>query len=87
MAETSPTGNKYVDAALGARITFCGGVAIVAVTFPPNYEAWLTGEVGEYQLTAWIVSVGAIARGVLTALFALANVKNPFKTVEKVEKG
>ena len=47
------------------RMGFATGVAVLAVSVPPNWSIWLSGDLNNYQLILWIAAASAVARGLL----------------------
>ena len=57
------------------QMAFCTGVAVLAVQVPPHWETWLAGELGEMQMTLWVVAAAAIVRGVISTITKIMSKK------------
>lgn len=57
---------QWLKVARDPRIGFCGGIAILAVQVPPNWQTWLSGELSETQTGLWMAALAAITQGVLS---------------------
>lgn len=76
--------NDLIERAKDARMGFCAGLSALAVTVPPQWDAWLAGEVNEITQTLWIAAFAAVARGLLAVAQKIGGFKLPFS--HKVEE-
>jgi len=76
--------DKWLEVIRNPRIGFCGGLAILAVQVPPNWQAWLSGELSETQTGLWMAALAAITQGVLSKVLGI-NWKRKEGSGEKTE--
>lgn len=76
---------KWWDILQETRMGFCVGVAVLMVQVPPNWDAWMQGDLRYEQIGLWMVAVAAVTRGFLWGASKLAGVPLPAKWRKKDE--